>query len=53
LLQYEVSGIDLLHKSGSGLGLAIVKPIVEAHGGGITANSAPGAGTRMLIHLPL
>ena len=37
---------------GSGLGLAIVKTIVEAHGGAISAESTPGIGTRMLIHLP-
>ena len=36
----------------SGLGLAIVKALVEAHGGAITADSAPGAGATMLIHLP-
>ena len=37
---------------GSGLGLAIAKSIVEAHGGAISATSAPGAGTKITICLP-
>jgi signal transduction histidine kinase len=37
----------------SGLGLAIVKAIVEAHGGVIQADSAPGQGTAMRLRLPL
>lgn len=37
---------------GSGLGLAIVRELVEAHGGQITARSAPGQDTVFTIRLP-
>ncbi len=37
----------------SGLGLALVRWIVEAHGGSITAESTPGAGTEFIALLPL
>jgi len=38
---------------GTGLGLAIVKKSVELHGGEINLASAPGAGTRFTVVLPL
>jgi two-component system sensor histidine kinase MprB len=36
---------------GSGLGLAIVREVVEAHGGTVTAEDAPGGGTLMRLSL--
>lgn len=37
---------------GSGLGLSIAKRIVEEHGGTITVDSRPGAGTDVTVRLP-
>jgi two-component system, OmpR family, phosphate regulon sensor histidine kinase PhoR len=37
---------------GTGLGLAIVKHIVNAHGGRMTIESAPGKGSEFVIHIP-
>lgn len=41
-----------LLRAGSGLGLFIAKGIVEAHGGQIDVETAPGAGTTMSFTLP-
>lgn len=38
---------------GAGLGLAIAREIMEAHGGWITVESAPGDGTTFVIVMPL
>jgi two-component system OmpR family sensor kinase len=38
---------------GSGLGLAIVKTVVEAHGGSVVVESAPGEGAAFVVRLPL
>jgi len=38
--------------NGTGLGLPTVRRIVEAHGGQISVDSAPGRGTRVTIVLP-
>jgi two-component system OmpR family sensor kinase len=41
------------HSGGSGLGLAIAKSIIEAHGGRIALETAPGQGCRFRIALPV
>ena len=38
---------------GAGLGLSICRWIVEAHGGAISVDSAPGAGSTFIVRLPL
>jgi len=39
-------------RGGAGLGLAIVSAIVEAHGGTVRVDSAPGEGARFLVEIP-
>ena len=38
---------------GTGLGLSLCRGIIEEHGGAIRVESAPGAGTRFTIELPV
>lgn len=37
---------------GAGLGLSIVKSLVELHGGGMSLESEPGRGTRVIVRFP-
>ena len=39
-------------RQGSGLGLAIVRRIVTDHGGRVSVQSTPGAGTEVIVSLP-
>ena len=39
--------------TGTGLGLSIAHKIVEVHGGSLTVQSAPGAGTTFVVDLPI
>jgi len=38
---------------GFGLGLSLVKRVMEAHGGRVTVESAPGQGAAFTLHLPV
>jgi two-component system sensor histidine kinase/response regulator len=42
----------LQEQQGAGLGLAIVRGLAEAHGGGVTIESAPDTGTTVTVYLP-
>jgi len=49
----DLGGGTSSDSGGMGLGLAIVRHIVNAHGGSIEADSAPGHGTTMHITIPV
>jgi two-component system phosphate regulon sensor histidine kinase PhoR len=49
---YRVDKARSRKQGGTGLGLAIVKHIIQAHGGQIQVDSAPGEGSTFTISLP-
>ncbi len=40
-------------QGGAGLGLSLVKSLIEMHGGWVGLQSKPGAGTKVVCHVPL
>jgi two-component system sensor histidine kinase KdpD len=50
---YRISGSSRQKVRGAGLGLTICRAIVEAHGGSIWAENAPGSGSVLYFTLPL
>ena len=49
---YRVDPARARADGGTGLGLAVVKHLVEAHGGHVAAQSAPGRGTTIAVLFP-
>jgi len=49
----QVEGDLVRSYKGSGLGLAIARSLTELHGGSLRLRSAMGAGTIVMVHLPL
>jgi len=49
----QVEGDFTRSYKGSGLGLAIARSLTELHGGSLRLRSAIGAGTIVMVHLPL
>lgn len=45
--------VDRIHPTGSGIGLSLAKAFVELHGGTITVESQPGAGSTFTVTIPV
>jgi len=50
---YRVEGQKARDRPGTGLGLAIVKHIINRHRGGLTVDSAEGAGSSFTVYVPM
>lgn len=50
---YRVSDPLVHNTKGSGLGLSLVRHVVEAHGGRVWVDSAPGLGSKFTVLLPI
>ncbi|MGM9511726.1 hybrid sensor histidine kinase/response regulator transcription factor [Larkinella sp. GY13] len=50
---YQVNGHHHTKKAGTGIGLALTRELVELHGGQISVESQPGAGTVFVVRLPV
>jgi len=50
---YRVGRSETQGRRGSGVGLALVRHVAEAHGGRVTVESRPGAGSRFTLRLPV
>jgi len=48
----QVDGSLARQYQGTGLGLALVRKFLEMHGGEVTVESRPGAGSRFTVHIP-
>jgi len=49
---YRVDKARSREQGGTGLGLAIVKHVIQAHGGDVRVESAPGSGSAFIFSLP-
>jgi len=50
---YQVDDSSMRTQEGSGIGLSLTRELVELHGGSISVQSEPGAGTTFTVRLPV